>query len=80
MNYYKIILSRGEPLILDEVKVNGILKSEVNLLKIWDREQKHFDIINKAHIVQIYFDHEDNKQEYELIDGVYKLRKDIVPV
>ena len=79
MNYYKIVLSKGVPLILDERKTDEIIDypGPSSLIKIWNEDKTKFDVINKAHIVQIYFDHQDDKQEYELVDGVYKLRKDI---
>ena len=78
MNYYKVVLSKGVPLILDEQKTDEIINHSGNLIKIWNKDKTKFDVINKAHIVQIHFDHQDDKKDYELIDGVYKLRKEIV--
>ena len=78
MNYYKVVLSKGVPLILDEQKTDEIINHSGNLIKIWNKDKTKFDVINKAHIVQIHFDHRDEKQEYELIDGAYKLRKEII--
>lgn len=77
MRFYKIVMSKGDPLIVEELKVEKILEYDKNLVRVWDKDHIKFDIINKSHIVQIYFDHETNKQEYELVDGVYKLKKEI---
>jgi len=78
MNFYKIVLTRGEPVIFEESIIDKILAFSGELFKVWNKDKTKFDVIHKSHIVQIYFDHEINDQDYELIDGVYKLRKDIV--
>ena len=80
MKFYKVIMSRGEPLIIEENRLNAILKSPSPLIKVWNKDKTKFNLVNRSHIVQAYFDHETNKQEFELVDGVYKLKKDIVPV
>ena len=76
MKYYKIVLSKGDPIIVDEIKVEKILSCDENLIKIWNEDHTIFNVINKSHIVQIRFDHENKKEKYELVDNVYKLKKE----
>ena len=76
MKYYKIVLSKGEPIIVDEIKVEKILSCDENLVKIWNEDHTKFNVINKAHIVQIRFDHENKIEKYEFVNNVYKLKKE----
>lgn len=77
MIYYKITMSKGQDLVLSEVQLDAVLASKDSIVKINNKENKRYELMNKNHIVQSHFDHEDDNQEFELVDGVYKLRKDI---
>lgn len=78
---YKIIFSKGDNLELRGDILNEMLMSGDQLFKILHKDGT-FTILNKAHIVQVYFikligQPTSNPNNYVLIDGVYKLKENI---
>lgn len=70
LKYYKVIRRNVDPLYLPEQVVEGILSSQNQLVKV-NEPDGTFRLINKADIVDAYFD----RKETERIHTVKKLEE-----